>query len=96
MFNKTKDCFTVSGRLDFTNTPDLWKKSRDLIASSIAPIYIDLSAVTYSDSSGLALLLSWLSVARKYNKRLYFRQVPQQMLAMIRVVELEKILPIET
>ena len=40
---------------------------------------IDLSAVTSSDSAGLALLVEWLSVARADGRTLRYENVPAQL-----------------
>jgi len=53
---------------------------------------IDLSAVTASDSSGLALLIEWLSVAKDAHRTLRYENVPPQLQQLARLSEIEELL----
>ena len=57
-------------------------------------IKVDLSAVSQSDSAGLALLIEWVRIAAAANKPISFYAVPKQMLAIARATGLTDILPI--
>jgi ABC-type transporter Mla MlaB component len=53
---------------------------------------IDLAGVTASDSSGLALLIEWLSVAKGASRTLRFENIPSQLQQLARLSEVEELL----
>lgn len=80
--------FLVSGVLDATTVTALLKRSSTLFAGSSA-LQVDLSGVSESDSSGLALLLEWLRVARQKRQQIAFVNMPHQIEALARISEVE-------
>lgn len=80
--------FLVSGVLDATTVTALLKRSGTLFANSSA-LQVDLSGVTESDSSGLALLLEWLRLARQKRQQIAFVNMPHQIEALARISEVE-------
>lgn len=48
---------SVSGELDITTTAALRDRMVDILKDTTAPVIIDLSAVTFCDAAGLALLV---------------------------------------
>jgi phospholipid transport system transporter-binding protein len=67
----------VTGTLGFTTVTPLLPVGAAAIEQGRAAV-IDLSAVTGSDSSGLALLIEWLSVARGAGRALRYENIPTQ------------------
>ena len=67
----------VTGTLGFTTVTPLLPVGAAAIEQGHAAV-IDLSAVTHSDSSGLALLIEWLSVARGAGRTLRYENIPIQ------------------
>ena len=53
---------------------------------------IDLVGVTASDSSGLALLIEWLSVAKGASRVLRYDNIPTQLQQLARLSEVEELL----
>ena len=53
---------------------------------------IDLSGVKDSDSSGLALLIEWLSIARAEHKNLRYENIPAQLHQLARLSDVEELL----
>lgn len=85
--------YRVSGVLDAATAPELLRESEARIASATGPdIHIDLSGVTESDSSGLALLLEWLRIGRRRNQSVRFANVPEQIAALARISEVEALI----
>ncbi len=82
----------LSGALDFNSSPVVFRQSKTLLNSLPSPIRIDLSSVTRSNSSGVALLIAWQRFAHKTNKTIQFLNLPITMQQIIRVSELEKVL----
>lgn len=55
-------------------------------------IKVDLSAVTYADSAGLAVLIEWVSWAREQEREIRFFELPRQIRAIARICEIEDLL----
>jgi len=53
---------------------------------------IDLAAVSGADSAGLALLIEWLSVAKAAGQPLRYENVPEQLLQLARLSDVESLL----
>ncbi|MDQ2694724.1 MAG: STAS domain-containing protein [Pseudomonadota bacterium] len=92
-----EDCgngrYRVAGELDFDAAVALRRAGEARFAGS-GPLQIDLAGVTRSNSAGVALLVEWLRQARARNRPLRFIHVPAQMLAIIRVADLDGLLPL--
>lgn len=85
--------FLLSGMLTFDTAPPAWRASSALLNGG-GDLTLDLQGVTHTDSAGLALLIEWMRGARRRNKRITFKNIPTQMLAIAKVSGLERILPI--
>lgn len=82
--------FRVSGILDAdTVTPILEESARKFTSQDIV---VDLAGVTASDSAGMALLLEWLRVSRAAGRKIHFDSVPQQIMALARISEVDDLL----
>jgi len=81
----------VSGWLHFTTVATLLPLGTDAIDRGRAAV-IDLAAVTGSDSSGLALLIEWLSVAKGAGRSLRYEHIPSQLQQLARLSEVEELL----
>ena len=53
---------------------------------------IDLSSVLESDSSGLALLIEFLSIAKQAKRALRYENIPEQIQELARLSEVEELL----
>jgi phospholipid transport system transporter-binding protein len=83
--------FRVSGVLNADTVVDLLKQSRERF-TGVTRIELDLGAVAESDSSGLALLLEWLRVARHEKQQIHYVNVPTQISALARISEVDDLL----
>jgi phospholipid transport system transporter-binding protein len=81
----------VTGTLGFTTVTRLLTSGAAAIAQGRAAV-IDLSTVTGSDSSGLALLIEWLSVARGAGRTLRYENIPAQLHQLARLSEVDALL----
>ncbi|HRD66952.1 MAG TPA: STAS domain-containing protein [Candidatus Competibacter sp.] len=86
------DTLRVRGELDFDSVAELWAMTKTLFRDGTVP-RIDLNGVRHSNSAGVALLVEWLRHARSRQQQLVFVNIPAQMRAIIRVVDLETVLP---
>jgi phospholipid transport system transporter-binding protein len=81
----------VTGPLDFNTVTRLLPVGSAAIGSGRASV-IDLGGVTASDSSGLALLIEWLSVARAAKRTLTYENMPSQLHQLARLSEVEALM----
>jgi phospholipid transport system transporter-binding protein len=81
----------VTGLLRFTTVSALLPEGVDAINGGRAAV-IDLGGVAASDSSGLALLIEWLSVAKAAGRSLRYENIPSQLQQLARLSEVEELL----
>ncbi len=86
--------FILRGELDVDSVTTLWRESAERFRG-LNRLSVDLAGVQRSDSSGVALLVAWLRQARQQHQDLKFLHTPTQMRAIIRVAELDELLPLE-
>lgn len=79
------------GSLHFSTVTRLLPRGVAAINDGKAAI-IDLSGVTGSDSSGLALLVEWLSVAKDARRSLRYENVPAQLHQLALLSEVDELL----
>ena len=90
-----KDHYVLAGSLNTYTVPGLWQLSQNILKKDKnSLILFNLENVTQSDSSGVALLIAWTRLLKHRDQKVRFIALPEQMLAIIRVSDLEKILPI--
>ena len=85
--------YTVSGVLNFATVSQLYLTGEQLF-NHFEKIEIDFSNAILNDSSALALLIEWTKMARVQKKKIYFSHLPQQLIAIAKLSNLNKILPI--
>lgn len=85
--------FRLRGIMSYASVPAALDESMHLF-SEHPIIELDFSEVTSADSAGLALLVEWAGWARRKHREMHFHNLPQQALALARISDVEKILPI--
>lgn len=83
--------YRVSGELGFETVPDIWRQSRAALDAAADPV-IDLGGVTQVDSAGLALVIEWMRWARSNGRKLSFVAIPDGLMALARISEVDKFL----
>ncbi len=81
----------VVGSLHFSTVSALLAEGEGPINQGRAEL-IDLAGVTGSDSSGLALLIEWLSMAKAAGHGLRYDNLPSQLQQLARLSEVEELL----
>lgn len=85
-------CFAMHGELSFNTVPGVSASVGERLWQTES-VVLDLDGVTRTDSAGLALLIEWIRSARRKNRKIVFRNIPEQMMIMARVVGLDRLLP---
>ena len=86
--------FSLKGSLVFGTVTEALRRSREFFADH-QRIEVDLSGVESTDSAGLALLVEWAAQAQRAGRHLRLRHLPAQALALARISEVDKILPVD-
>jgi phospholipid transport system transporter-binding protein len=81
----------VTGALHFSTVSALLEPGAAAISSGRAAV-IDLSTVSESDSSGLALLIEWLSIAKSARRPLRYENLSEQIQELARLSDVEGLL----
>jgi len=84
----------IDGHLTFNSVRSIFQESLNFL-NKLEEIHIDLSQVTHSDSAGLALLTEWQRLAQEKKKRIYFENLPDQLLNLARVSKVDALLAID-
>jgi len=84
----------LAGDLTFATANEVLKQT-EVLFEPISLLDIDLSDVTRSDSSGLALLVHWIRQAGNDNKKIMFHNIPAQMLVIAKASGLDELLPVQ-
>jgi phospholipid transport system transporter-binding protein len=87
--------FCLEGVLDFGTVTRLAASGSDFLKRD-ARVDIDLAGVQAANSAGLALLLEWLDMARERGVSLTYRNLPESLLRIAAVSNLESMLPVRT
>jgi phospholipid transport system transporter-binding protein len=83
----------VSGALSFATARDARQLGVLVLeGSSARTIIIDCSGVTRSDSAGLAVLLDWLAWGQRKGRTVAFENLPESLLAIARISDVEGLL----
>ena len=80
------------GRLNMVAAPGLKSQLDELVRSGKTRIVVDLDQVTFIDSSGLGALISGLKASRQAGGDLRIAQVPEQVLTVLRLTNLDRVL----
>jgi len=84
----------VNGEVDINTAPDI-KKTFDKLTSKKDPrIVINLSKVTYVDSSGLATLVEILKNMRTYGGRMRLTNLSAKVKSLFEITKLDKLFEI--
>jgi phospholipid transport system transporter-binding protein len=87
------DTLALAGVLDFESVLALDAQGRSWLQGDAPSVCnINLGAVSYSSSVGIALLLGWQRVALQQRKTLHILQLPADMVALVRVGGLDDLL----
>ncbi|MBL8259582.1 MAG: STAS domain-containing protein [Candidatus Competibacteraceae bacterium] len=87
------DTLRVRGELDFDSVPELWEATETLLLADTIR-RVDLGGVRRANSAGVALLVEWLRETRGRGRELVFVNLPAQMEAIVRTVDLDGVLPV--
>lgn len=77
----------IAGALDFDTVSALHKQTDALLASG--PVQLDLTGVERANSAGVALVLEWRRQAHQRGVELYLHGLPEAVLQLARLSDVE-------
>lgn len=83
----------LEGDVDLQSAPDVRKILQQAVGSGLG-VVVDLSAVSYIDSSGIAALVEAYQRARQDDRRLILAAVSEPALRVLRLARLDRVFPI--
>lgn len=84
----------VDGEIDITSSPGMKKAFDKLIATKAPKMVIELSQVTYIDSSGLATLVEILKGMRSYGGKMRLAGMSPKIKSLFEITKLDKLFEI--
>jgi len=84
----------IDGEIDINSSPAIKKSFDKLISQKTLKIVINLSKVTYVDSSGLATLVEILKNMRSYGGRMRLACMSVKIKSLFEITKLEKLFEI--
>jgi len=84
----------LEGEVDINSSPEIKKVFDKLISSKTPKIVVNLSKVTYVDSSGLATLVEILKNMRTYGGKLRITDMSPKIKSLFEITKLEKLFEI--
>ena len=86
---------TLEGEIDLNVTPALAGKFTPLIERQAEKIVVDLSGVTYMDSSGIAVLIDALQKVQAYGGKLILSGIRENVRKIFEIARLDKVFQLE-
>jgi len=84
----------VEGEIDINTAPDIKKHFEKILSKKPPKIVINLSKVTYVDSSGLATLVEILKGMRAYGGKMRLSNLSPKIKSLFEITKLEKLFDI--
>ncbi len=81
-----------TGRLNMVAAPALKNLIQDTVTAGTPRVVIDLTDVTFIDSSGLGALIAGLKATRQAGGDLRIAHVPEQVMTGLRLTNLDRVL----
>jgi anti-sigma B factor antagonist len=89
----THDVLRLAGNVDLEHSPDIRKILLAAVAERVN-VFVDLSEVTYIDSSGIACLVEALQTARSHGADLDLISVSRQAMRVLELARLDMVFSI--
>jgi anti-anti-sigma factor len=86
------DMLAVSGDLDFNNVMSVYQKSLKAFATRNSNIIIDFAELRSANSAALAIIINWMSLAKKTDKTIQLKNLSNDVLSLAKASGLDKIM----
>jgi len=79
----------LAGKIDIMSSPDLRAALNDAIVAKTESLIIDMSQVSYLDSSGLATFLEGLKSMKEYGGKMTLVRIPERIEKILKLMKLD-------
>jgi anti-sigma B factor antagonist len=86
---------SLQGRITINNANEMRRTLSGALHPQLAKLTVDLSGVTYMDTSGLATLMETMRIARQQGTRLVLSGIQSQPQYLLQVTDLDHVFEIE-
>ena len=86
---------SLQGRITVGNANEMRRKLADALIPQLPQLTVDLSGVTYMDTSGLATLMEAMRIARRQGTRLVLSGIQDQPRYLLEITDLDQVFEIE-
>ncbi len=90
---QNQDVVRLAGSVDLEHSPNIRRRLLDAVAKRV-DVFVDLSEVSYIDSSGIACLVEALQAARNHNANLGLVAVSRQAMRVLELARLDMVFSI--
>jgi len=78
-------------KFDVTNMQEIKKEIQDKLENNLNDVWVDLSAVSFVDSSGLSVLIAIFKQLNTSNKKLTLCGLQEQPMELLEITQLHKV-----
>jgi anti-sigma B factor antagonist len=86
---------SLQGRITINNADEMRRTLSGALRPQLSKLTVDLSGVTYMDTSGLATLMETMRIARQQGTRLVLSGIQNQPRYLLEVTDLDHVFEIE-
>jgi anti-sigma B factor antagonist len=86
---------SLEGRITVGNANEMRRNLADALLPRLSKLTVDLSGVTYMDTSGLATLMEAMRIARRQGTRLVLGGIQDQPRYLLEITDLDHVFEIE-
>ena len=86
--------FNIDGDIDINSSPEMREAFEDIANAKTMKIVVNLSNVSYVDSSGLATLVEMLKKTRSYGAKLRLASLAPKVKSLFEITKLEQLFDI--
>ena len=86
---------SLQGRITINNANEMRRTLSGALRPQLPKLTVDLSGVTYMDTSGLATLMETMRIARQQGTRLVLSGIQNQPRYLLQVTDLDHVFEIE-
>lgn len=95
VFVREPNIVELAGEIDLHESPQLREAINPLVTGRIAPVLVDMTGVTYIDSSGLAVLIEAFQKVSAYGGKLILFGIQENVMAVFQIARLDQVFEIQ-
>jgi anti-sigma B factor antagonist len=90
----SRNVLPLEGEIDLHISPEVAEALREMVAKKPNPLVVDLTKVTYMDSSGLAVLIEGMQHVQEYGGRFALANVQESVQHIFEIARLDQVFQI--